>query len=289
MTTATRPSIAPFYHRTRRVGTRAMASSIRPVTAPTVVILAAGQGTRMRSRTPKVLHDLCGRPMIAWPVAAALAAGAGKVVVVDGPQRPLDGQLPDGVELAVQPEPNGTGGAVQAAAAQLGDETVLVLNGDVPLVTAEALAALLEAHAADGAQATVASMELDDPDRLRAGRAPRGRLGRARGGDEGRRRRDRGGARDPRGQRRRLRLRRAAALKDALERLTPDNAQGELYLPAALDLLDRVGSAPRSTTRRCCSGSTTASTWPACARSPRPASTRPTSAPASRSSIPPAR
>jgi bifunctional UDP-N-acetylglucosamine pyrophosphorylase / glucosamine-1-phosphate N-acetyltransferase len=63
-----------------------MASSIRPVTAPTVVILAAGQGTRMRSRTPKVLHDLCGRPMIAWPVAAALAAGAGKVVVVDGPQ-----------------------------------------------------------------------------------------------------------------------------------------------------------------------------------------------------------
>ena len=117
----------------------------------------------MRSRTPKVLHDLCGRPMIAWPVAAALAAGAGKVIVIDGPQRPLEGQLPEGVELAIQPEPNGTGGAVQAAAALLGDETVLVLNGDVPLVTAEALAALLEAHAADGAQATVASMELDDP------------------------------------------------------------------------------------------------------------------------------
>jgi bifunctional UDP-N-acetylglucosamine pyrophosphorylase/glucosamine-1-phosphate N-acetyltransferase len=88
------------------------ASSIRPVTAPTVVILAAGQGTRMRSRTPKVLHDLCGRPMIAWPVAAALAAGAGKVVVVDGPQRTLEGHLPDGVELAVQPQANGTGGAV---------------------------------------------------------------------------------------------------------------------------------------------------------------------------------
>jgi len=133
------------------------------VTAPTVVILAAGQGTRMRSRTPKVLHELCGRPMIAWPVAAALAAGAGRVIVVDGPQRPLAGHLPDGVELVVQPEPNGTGGAVQAAAAQLGEETVLVLNGDVPLVTAEALAALLEAHAAEAAQATVASMELGDP------------------------------------------------------------------------------------------------------------------------------
>jgi len=66
------------------------------VIAPTVVILAAGQGTRMRSGTPKVLHDLCGRPMIAWPIAAALAAGARKVVVVDGPQRALEGHLPDG-------------------------------------------------------------------------------------------------------------------------------------------------------------------------------------------------
>ncbi len=133
------------------------------MTAPTVVILAAGQGTRMRSRTPKVLHDLCGQPMIAWPVAAALAAGAGKVVVVDGPERPLEGHLPDGVELAVQPEANGTGGAVQAAVAHLGDAPVLVLNGDVPLVTAEALSDLIEAHAAADAQATIASMELDDP------------------------------------------------------------------------------------------------------------------------------
>ena len=218
-----------------------MASSIRPVTAPTVVILAAGQGTRMRSRTPKVLHDLCGRPMIAWPVAAALAAGAGKVIVVDGPQRPLHGHLPGGVELAIQPAPNGTGGAVQAAAALLGDETVLVLNGDVPLVTAEALAALLEAHAADGAEATVAAMELDDPTGY-------GRVVRRDDGSVARvvETKVAGDATEEE-----LAIREVNAgvyafeggpLREALARLTPDNAQGELYLPAALDLLDRVGA-----------------------------------------------
>jgi bifunctional UDP-N-acetylglucosamine pyrophosphorylase/glucosamine-1-phosphate N-acetyltransferase len=220
-----------------------MASSIRPVTAPTVVILAAGQGTRMRSRTPKVLHDLCGRPMIAWPVAAALAAGAGKVVVVDGPQRPLDGHLPDGVDLAVQPVANGTGGAVQAAAAYLGDEPVLVLNGDVPLVTAEALAALLDAHAGDGAQATLASMELDDP-------AGYGRVVRRDDGSVARVAETKvaGDATDDE-----LAIREVnagvyafegGALKEALARLTPDNAQGELYLTTVLELLERVGAQP---------------------------------------------
>ena len=215
-------------------------SSIRPVTAPTVVILAAGQGTRMRSRTPKVLHDLCGQPMIAWPVAAALAAGAGKVVVVDGPQRPLEGQLPAGVELAVQPEPNGTGGAAQAAAPHVGDEPVLVLNGDVPLVTAEALAALLEAHAADGAQATVASMELDDP-------AGYGRVVRREDGSVARVVETKV-AGDATADELAIREVNAgvyafggAALKEALARLTPDNAQGELYLTTVIELLDRVG------------------------------------------------
>ena len=89
------------------------------MSAPIVLILAAGQGTRMRSRTPKVLHDLCGRPMLLWPVQAALEAGAGRVVVVDSPARALAGVLPEGVELAVQPRSNGTGGAVAAAMAEL--------------------------------------------------------------------------------------------------------------------------------------------------------------------------
>jgi bifunctional UDP-N-acetylglucosamine pyrophosphorylase/glucosamine-1-phosphate N-acetyltransferase len=211
------------------------------VTAPTVVILAAGQGTRMRSRTPKVLHDLCGQPMIAWPVAGALEAGAGRVVVVDGPERPLEGRLPDRVELAIQPEANGTGGAAQAAAGHLGDEPVLVLNGDVPLVTAEALADQLEAHAQAAAQATVASMELDDPTGY-------GRVVRREDGSvervvetkvEG----------DATAEQLAIREVNAgvyafdgAALKSALERLTPDNAQGELYLPSTLELLDRVAA-----------------------------------------------
>jgi bifunctional UDP-N-acetylglucosamine pyrophosphorylase/glucosamine-1-phosphate N-acetyltransferase len=90
-----------------------------PVSAPTIVIIAAGEGTRMRSELPKVLHPLCGRPLILWPVAAAQEAGAGKVVVVDNPKRRLEDRLPEGVELAVQEVPNGTGGAVAAHRRQL--------------------------------------------------------------------------------------------------------------------------------------------------------------------------
>src|SRR3954454_2276481 len=115
--------------------------------APIAVVLAAGQGTRMRSKTPKVLHPICGRPMVLWAVAAAQAAGAQKVVVVAGPDRAIEPILPDGVELAVQAEPNGTGDAVKAAAPHFAetDATVLVLNGDVPLITAVALQALTDA------------------------------------------------------------------------------------------------------------------------------------------------
>src|SRR4051812_50088838 len=91
---------------------------MRAVSAPTVVIIAAGEGTRMRSSLPKVLHPLCGRPLILWPVTAALEAGAGKVVVVDNPKRRLEDRLPEGVELAGQPEPNGTGGGGGAARAR---------------------------------------------------------------------------------------------------------------------------------------------------------------------------
>ena len=63
------------------------------VSANTAVILAAGQGTRMRSRTPKVLHDLCGRPLVEWVLTAARDAGCTKLIVVDAPARPLDGLL----------------------------------------------------------------------------------------------------------------------------------------------------------------------------------------------------
>src|ERR1700740_1691158 len=97
----------------------------------------------MRSHTPKVLHELCGRPMVLWPVLAALEAGAGRVIVVDSPQRALQQVLPQGVELAVQPQPDGTGGAVAAALAHMrlqeganggGQARVLVLGGGAPPV-----------------------------------------------------------------------------------------------------------------------------------------------------------
>jgi len=130
----------------------------------TVMILAAGQGTRMRSQTPKVLHDLCGRPLLGWPIAAALDAGADRIVVVDSPARVLADQLPDGVALAVQAKPDGTGGAVRAGMGEVQPgATVVVLHGDVPLVTAATLSELVGAHRELGAAATMVTMVLDDP------------------------------------------------------------------------------------------------------------------------------
>ncbi len=211
------------------------------MTAPTVVIIAAGQGTRMRSGTPKVLHEICGRPMVAWPVAAARATGSAKVVVVGGPERALEGRLPEGVELAVQPEANGTGGAVLAAAAYLGDGPVLVVNGDAPLVTGEVLSELLGAHEAGRAQATILTTEPDDPSGL-------GRVVRAADGTVERvvETKVEGDASPEQ-----LALGEVnagvyafdgAALASALERLTPDNAQGELYLTDTIALLDAVAA-----------------------------------------------
>ena len=223
-------------------------TSIPSVPAPTVLILAAGQGTRMRSRTPKVLHELCGAPMVLWPVRAALEAGAGRVLVVDSPARALAAVLPEGVELAVQPVSNGTGGAVAAAMAQLQagpaalDESspVIVLSGDVPLIGAEAIRGLAEAHARSAAAATMVTSVLDDP------------------GGYGRVVRDEAGAvlrvvetkADGDATAEELQLKEvnagiyafdAAALGETLPQLSSDNAQGELYLPQVLDLLRAGG------------------------------------------------
>jgi bifunctional UDP-N-acetylglucosamine pyrophosphorylase / glucosamine-1-phosphate N-acetyltransferase len=221
-----------------------------PAVAPTVLILAAGQGTRMRSRTPKVLHDLCGLPMVLWPVRAALAAGAGRVVVVDSPARALAEVLPEGVELAVQPDADGTGGAVTAALAHLDaldagstspDETVVVLSGDVPLLSAQAIEGLTEAHGRGGAAATMVTSVLEDP---------RG-YGRVLRDDAGAVLRVVETKIDGDATPAELQVREvnagiyafdAGALRDALPRLSTDNAQGELYLPQALDLLRADGA-----------------------------------------------
>jgi bifunctional UDP-N-acetylglucosamine pyrophosphorylase/glucosamine-1-phosphate N-acetyltransferase len=126
--------------------------------------MAGGQGTRMRSRVPKVLHPICGRAMALWPVHAALAAGAGRVVVVGGPDRAMADALPEGVVLAVQERPLGTGDAVRSAAEHIDPgQPVIVLSGDVPLITADAIRSLANAHEASGAQATMVTAILDDP------------------------------------------------------------------------------------------------------------------------------
>jgi len=150
---------------------------MRAVSAPTVVIIAAGEGTRMRSSLPKVLHPLCGRPLILWPVTAAREAGAGKVVVVDNPKRRLEDHLPEGVVTAIQEQPNGTGDAVAAALTSLADgvEEVLVLSGDVPLVLPEQLLAVLEQRRLDDAALALVSVFAGDPAEL--GRVVRSEFG----------------------------------------------------------------------------------------------------------------
>src|SRR6185436_4851096 len=213
------------------------------VTAPTVLILAAGEGTRMRSAVPKVLHPLCGRTMIEWPIAAAREAGAGRIVVVDGPKRALADALPDDVEVAIQEEPNGTGDAVRSAAELIDPETtVLVLYGDVPLITADAITALARAHEESGAAATMATMELEDPSGY--GRVVRD----AEGGVERVVETKTAGDATPEEEAIRevntgIYAFAGGDLLEALKQLRADNAQGEFYLPDVLPLLRAEGKA----------------------------------------------
>jgi bifunctional UDP-N-acetylglucosamine pyrophosphorylase/glucosamine-1-phosphate N-acetyltransferase len=207
----------------------------------TAVILAAGQGTRMRSRLPKMLHPLCGRPLVGWPIAAALEAGAAHVVVVDSPAGTLAGELPEGVTRVVQPAPDGTGGAVRAAAAEIDPAaTVVVLPGDVPLVSAEAIDELVQAHEKHGAAATMATMTLADPSGY--GRVVRDEDGHVERVVETKT----AGDATPE----QLAIHEVnssifafegAALLGALDALTADNAQGELYLPDVLPALRAAG------------------------------------------------
>jgi bifunctional UDP-N-acetylglucosamine pyrophosphorylase/glucosamine-1-phosphate N-acetyltransferase len=213
------------------------------VAAPTVLILAAGQGTRMRSGTPKVLHELCGVPMVLWPVHAALEAGAGRVVVIDSPARALGPVLPDGVELAVQPTPDGTGGAVVAGMAQLDADasgSVIVLSGDVPLLDARVIGALTDAHERSGAAATMVTSILEEPSGY--GRVVRDAAGSVQRVVETKE------SGDATAEERQIREVNAGvyafdadALRGALPRLSSDNAQGERYLPQVLDLLRADG------------------------------------------------
>jgi bifunctional UDP-N-acetylglucosamine pyrophosphorylase/glucosamine-1-phosphate N-acetyltransferase len=196
------------------------------------VVMAAGLGTRMHSSTPKHLHPLLGQRMVDWVIAAAQAAGAQPIVVVASPHT-RDGF--EGLDVAVQDEPLGTGDAVRAARAQLATTTgdALVLSGDTPLLGPELLCGLVETHRRERAAATVLSFEPPEPRAYgRIVRDGKGRLARIVEAadatpDE-------------------LELREvnssiyvfaAEKLWPAIERLQPHNAQGELYLTDALAIL----------------------------------------------------
>jgi bifunctional UDP-N-acetylglucosamine pyrophosphorylase / glucosamine-1-phosphate N-acetyltransferase len=142
----------------------------------TVLIMAAGRGTRMRSETPKVLHRVCGKPMVEWVVDAALAAGAARVVCVVRPGDGVAEGLPDSVALAEQREGEGTGAAVLAARDSAGEGPVVVLSGDHPLVTPEQIAGLVAEHRAQGAGVTMLTTDQLDP-------AGYGRIVRTEGGE----------------------------------------------------------------------------------------------------------
>lgn len=131
---------------------------------PTVVVLAAGLGTRMKSATPKVLHRVCGLPLVIHVLRAAQAVQPERVVVVLGKgHEEVRPYLPEGCAVALQEAQRGTGDALLAAAAHLDEGPVLVLPGDTPLITAETLLALAGTHVAVGAEATVLTMELAEP------------------------------------------------------------------------------------------------------------------------------
>jgi bifunctional UDP-N-acetylglucosamine pyrophosphorylase / glucosamine-1-phosphate N-acetyltransferase len=135
-----------------------------PMAAPfTVLIMAAGQGTRMRSDVPKVLHRVAGKTLVEWVVDSAREAGAARVVAIVRPGDGVAEGLPDGVEVAEQREGEGTGAAVLAARDLVRGGRVVVLSGDHPLITPEQLQGLLDEHESRGALATLLTTDKLDP------------------------------------------------------------------------------------------------------------------------------
>ena len=156
--------------------------SPRSATGTVAVVLAAGLGTRMRSATPKVLHQLCGRPMLAymldaWATTADGAVAQPPVIVYSPPVEAITTVFADRAAFALQEEPRGSGDAVRAAMSAIPEDAteVLILNGDVPLVTGADLEAILEARRADDAAIALASVYAADPAEL--GRVVRGEFG----------------------------------------------------------------------------------------------------------------
>ena len=216
------------------------------------IILAAGQGTRMQSPLAKVLHPVAGKPMIAWSVQAALDAGADDVVVVVGHGRQqvqaLLAERFSGVRTVVQEEQRGTGHAVMCALPEIGDAAaVLITYGDCPLIPGALLSKLARQRESDTASLSLVTAKLTDPTGY-------GRVVRAQDGaitaiveerdcDDAQRGID---EINPG-----IYCATPAFLDSALQKLTPHNAQGELYLT------DIVGLAAEQATVASITGSMT--------------------------------
>jgi bifunctional UDP-N-acetylglucosamine pyrophosphorylase/glucosamine-1-phosphate N-acetyltransferase len=213
-----------------------------------VLILAAGLGTRMRSRTAKVLHKLGGRPLIAHVARSAAALTSRPVHVVVGHQaEQVEAAVREelgehGAAFITQAEQRGTGDAVMVARSALGDadSTLLVLSGDVPLVRAETLGALVQQHRAHrgrGAACTMLTVRLEDPTGY--GRIVRDEEGRFLKVVE---------QKDASAEERQIKEINAGiycfemrSLFHALERVQPANAQGEYYLTDVPGILRAEG------------------------------------------------
>jgi bifunctional UDP-N-acetylglucosamine pyrophosphorylase / glucosamine-1-phosphate N-acetyltransferase len=200
------------------------------------VVLAAGLGTRMRSETPKHLHPLLGRRLVDWVIEAARGLDPDPLVVVTSPDQR---DAFEGIDVAVQPEPRGTGDATAAARDALegfeGD--VFVVSGDAAAITTEILGRLLEAHRSEEAAATVLSFERDEPGAY--GRVVRGADGTLQAIVE---------AADASDEELALKeinssiyVFAAEKLWPALEHLQPANKQGELYLTDTVRHLVQAG------------------------------------------------
>ena len=209
----------------------------------TVLVLAAGEGTRMRSRTPKVLHAVAGRSLLGHVLSAAEQLSPERVVVVVGAGRDqvvahLTQIAPAAIPV-VQERQGGTGHAVRIALEQLPDVTgtLVVAAGDTPLLTPATLAALVETHVRAGAAATVLTALLADPTGY--GRVLRDETGNVAAIVE---------HRDATAEERAVREINSGIyvfavehLRAALEQLTTDNAQGEEYLTDVLSILREQG------------------------------------------------
>ena len=192
--------------------------------------MAAGLGTRMKSRRAKHLHPLLGRPVVTWALEAVRPLAPSPFLVVCSPETREEFArfLPDEIDLVVQAEPRGTGDAVAAARERLAgfDGDLLVVPGDSPLITTDVLRSLVDEHRRDGADATLLSIERSEP-------LPYGRIVRDAGGSV----RAIVEAADASPDELAIRELNAsfyvfssARLWSALGRLEASNAQGELYL-----------------------------------------------------------